>query len=299
MNKITRNLFVIVFSLFVFMTGTASAHQPRIVKDDFIKIENPEVSQAFYGELKGSPVEYQINSDRDFRLYVGILVPDISGIHKDISAEIYRLKDGTKESLAVLDGTKFEWTPFYEEFAKDNYFWGPEYQDDNSKRGVSLKGRLVPNGDYRIKVYSPNNQGKYSMAVGDIEAFPLKEIIRSMSIVPQLKLHFFDESFFKVILSPFVWGTILVFYLIGFIIGFLYRSILRVVAKGSPRGMGRNIGKSDRLIRAAIGIGLLIWAVSTTWSPILLILSGFTIFEAIFSWCGLYAALGKNSCPLR
>ena len=34
MNKLTRNLFVIVFSLFVFMAGTASGHQPRIMKDD-------------------------------------------------------------------------------------------------------------------------------------------------------------------------------------------------------------------------------------------------------------------------
>ena len=43
-------------------------------------------------------------------------------------------------------------------------------------------------------------------------------------------------------------------------------------------------------------MGLL--AITTTWSPILIFFSGFALFEAIFSWCGFYAAMGKNTCPV-
>jgi hypothetical protein len=79
---------------------------------------------------------------------------------------------------------------------------------------------------------------------------------------------------------------------------FLLRAILKKVAKNSPRGLGENIGKHDRLLRVAICVGLLVWAITTTWNPILLF-SGFALFEAFFSWCGFYAALGKNTCPVR
>ena len=94
-------------------------------------------------------------------------------------------------------------------------------------------------------------------------------------------------------------GLIVLMYLLAFIFGLVYRAILKNLAKkkmlsGEGRG-SKNIGKSDRLLRLVIGIGLLIWAVMTTFSPILLFFSGFAIFEALFSWCGFYAAIGKTT----
>ena len=299
MKTVIKSLFLILLALFLFMPSSALAHQPRIVKGNFVEITNPEVSQAFYGELCGTQVEYRINSDREFRLYVGILVPDIPNVRKDIAAEIYRVKDGGKETVALLDGSQFEWTPFYEEFAKDNYLWGPEYKADDSQKGVSLTGRMVPSGDYHIKVFSPTDQGKYTLVVGELEEFPLKEIVNSMSSVPQIKRSFFGEPLLKVLLTPFVWVSILVIYLFAFIVGFILRAILKKVAKNSSRGLGKNIDKPGRLLRVAIGVGLLVWAITTTWNPILLFLSGFALFEAIFSWCLFYALLGKKACPLR
>ena len=299
MKTVIKNLLIIPFALFLFIPGKAFAHQPRIVKENFVEITNPEVSQAFYGELRGAQVEYRINSKQDFNLYAGILVPDIPNVRKDISAEIYRVKDGGKETFAILDGSQFEWTPFYEKFAKDNYYWGPEYKADDSQKEVALKGRLVPGGDYHIKVFSPTNQGKYTLVVGYLGEFPLKEIINSMTTVPQIKLKFFGEPLSKILISPFVWGSILVFYLFAFMFGFLLRIILKKIAKNSSLGLGKNIGKLDRLFRVAIGAGLLVWAITTAWNPILLFLSGFALFEAIFSWCLFYALLGKKACPLR
>jgi len=39
-----------------------------------------------------------------------------------------------------------------------------------------------------------------------------------------------------------------------------------------------------------------IWLI---FNPLLIFISGFCTFETIFSWCGFYAAIGKNSCPLN
>lgn len=99
--------------------------------------------------------------------------------------------------------------------------------------------------------------------------------------------------------SPFGWGLIVIMYLLAFLFGFIYRTILKKFAKGSVRGVAQNIGKPDRLLRLAIGVGLLLWAITTTWSPILIFFSGFAFFEAIFSWCGFYAAMGRNTCPVN
>jgi hypothetical protein len=298
MKTIIKNLLSVLLGLFAFGPTLASAHQPRIVDCDMVEINKPEVSQAFYGELKGSPFEFRIQSNQDFKLYVGLLVPDIPNIRKDISAEIYRVKDGKNETIALLDGSHFEWTPFFEDFAKDNYFWGPEYKADNSIKGEELKGWPVPAGDYRIKVFSPSNFGKYTLVTGFLEVFPFAEILNASITVPRLKAQFFGYPLSVLVASPYVWGYLLAIYALAFIAGFIYRFIVKKFARTSARKVHKNIGKPDRLLRVTIGLGLFLWAVTTSWSPILFFFSGFAFFEAIFSWCGFYAALGKNTYPI-
>lgn len=299
MHGTCRPLTILALVLLLLVPGAALAHQPRIVESGPVDIRQPEVSQAFYGELAGAPVEYRIQSAETFRLYVGILVPDIPGVRKDISAEIYRITPNGNETLTLLDGKTFEWKPFFEEFARDDYFWGPEYKAEDSQKGVEPNGRMVPGGTYVIKVFSPTNQGKYTLATGDLEEFPLKEIINAAMTVPEIKARFFGESPLRIILSPFGWGYVLVLYVFAFVFGFIYRTLLRKLAKTGPHARPRNIGVTDRLIRAGLGLALLIWAITTSWNPLLLFLSGFCFFEAIFSWCGFYAAIGKSSCPLN
>jgi len=91
-------------------------------------------------------------------------------------------------------------------------------------------------------------------------------------------------------------------YVLAFVFGFVYRAILKKCAQNTPhssgKNIGKNIGKKDRIIRVVIGVALLVIAITTTWSPWLLFFSGFAFFEAISSWCGFYAALGKNTCPI-
>lgn len=74
---------------------------------------------------------------------------------------------------------------------------------------------------------------------------------------------------------------------------------------GVNRGMMRpNIGARDRMIRFIIGIifaaaGIYVTYKINAWAGALIVLVGaFSILEALYGWCALYALLGKNTCPV-
>ncbi len=175
-----KNHAVVLACLLVLFALPALAHQPRIVGGETsIAVEDPEVSKAYYAELHGSPVKYSITSGSPFHLYVNVLIPDIKGIEKNVSAKIVR--DGLV--IYTLDGSGSGWLSFFEEFAGDNYFKGPEYSKN------------VPAGNYEILVYSPGNRGKYVLAIGDKEEFPPKEILNTIISLPRLKMYMGKSPF--------------------------------------------------------------------------------------------------------
>jgi len=162
-----------------FIWGDSAAHQPNLVGlQTHTMVQDPEVSKAYYGELPGKPAAFEIRCDTSFSLYVNLLVPDISGARTDFSADIYA--DG--ELLTRLDGSRYHWTTFYEPFGNDTYLQGPEYR---SKVGP---------GVYRIQVSNGENRGKYVLAVGELEKFPPKVILRTLITLPKLKRDFFGKS---------------------------------------------------------------------------------------------------------
>ncbi len=282
-------LFVVGF---LFVPLFASAHQPRIVEGRQTIVQSPEISKAYYGTLTGVPDVYTITSATAFDLYVGVLVPDLAGQKKDVTATITKVDDqGVKGAeiapLATLAGPSSDWKKFFEPFGHDTYWQGPEY-----------RSRAEP-GTYEIRVSSPQNDTKYSLAIGEIEAFDFKEGMNALKLVPQLKKDFFNESPIGFILSPMGWGFIVIMYVLAFIFGFIFRFIARKVAKSSPAKASKNINTQDRLIRAGLGIILLLLAILTTWNILLIFLSGFCLFEAIFSWCAFNQVIGKNTCPVE
>ena len=212
-----KKTFLLIIALLFFFVPCAFAHQPRLVEnEDYIVVQNPEISQAFYAELKGKPQTYEINSDKDFVLYANILVPDISGIEKNVSFEIYKT-EAKKNDLLLrrLDGENFEWTSYYEEFAGDNYFKGPEFKED------------VVSGKYLIKVSSPDNLGKYVLAIGDIESFTPKETLKTIKDLPKLK-KYFDKSpllMFCNLIGLFLLAALAVLIIFAYIV---YRVIKRL-----------------------------------------------------------------------
>ncbi len=91
---------------------------------------------------------------------------------------------------------------------------------------------------------------------------------------------------------------LLIAYVTSFIFGFSYRFLLKKFApKNFKKNANPNIGKPDKALRISIAVILLIIGFFSN-NFILLFFSGFALFEAMFSWCGFYAVIGRNTCPI-
>lgn len=180
---------ILAVSIIFIVPLFVSAHSPTIVREETIQIKNPEISQAFYGEMAGHPHYFNIDSDKEFDLYVGLLVPDIEGAETDISAEVIKIDGEKREVIGVLNGKSFTWEPFFEPFAGDDYFKGPDF----SLRALA--------GQYQILVYNQNFRGKYALAVGQKESFSPINLGKTLIVLPSLKMGFFGKPFISVFLN--------------------------------------------------------------------------------------------------
>lgn len=171
---------IVILLLFCFIRPVY-CHQPKIVHkagtlENRIKIEKPEISKAYYAELKGAPEYYEINSETDFLLYLNILAPDLESARTDFYAELFY------EGVVFFTLDSDKWEKFYEFFGGDNYLQGPEFE------------RIVRKGTYLIKISNPDNAGKYALAVGKLDSFPPMEVLKTFIALPKLKQGFFSKS---------------------------------------------------------------------------------------------------------
>ena len=161
----------IIFFLLLFLTLEVFAHQPKLIKnspsqDNPHVVVNPEISKAYYGKLTGDSHFYKIESKKDFLFYTSILSPKINENFKWLSIDVL---DENDNIIYKADGSNFEWEPWYEPYARDWYWKGPEIGTDTNKE---FKTSFLMNaGTYFIKVFNQDNQGHYSLAVGEAEFF--------------------------------------------------------------------------------------------------------------------------------
>ncbi len=181
MKKILLSLsLLMVFSVLV---SVSIAHIPEIViedrdyAEDPIIVKEPEISYAYYGKLQGSPQLYKIESDKQFHLYVSLLVPYV-GQEEVSDVEFHIWKDDEK---IVMMHEYQNWTKWYEEYGGDWYLQGPTYEAD------------VEAGTYIIEVHSDTNSEDYSLAIGKIERFGAKEILWTIIVLPLMKAIFWGN----------------------------------------------------------------------------------------------------------
>jgi hypothetical protein len=264
-----RLIIVVIFML----PMIAHAHQPRLVSGSQTQVIEPEVSKAYYGELTGKPHTFIIESPKKFALYANILTPKLPGVEPDVSLVI----ESNGAEIARLDAETREWESYREEFAGDNYWRGQAY------------AAQAPAGMYVLTVSSPSNDSRYALAIGEAEVFDGAETMNVLALMPQIKRDFFETSPVTFLFS--IVGAVLALVLLG--VGALLALCARVGFRyiGSVRGRGSvgGIGAVGRAVRGGLGVGVFAWAVMTSWDPLMLILAGFLIAQALLGWCFFFA----------
>jgi hypothetical protein len=163
----------LIITLIFFFCLNANAHQPRLVNNspsekNPYEVLNPEISKAFYGKLNGSPHYYRIDNKNEFLFYTSILSPKINETHKWFSIDVF---DTNNDLIYQADGSNFNWEAWYEPYARDWYWKGPEIGGELNTETGFKRSFLIEGGTYLIKVYNKDNQGSYSLAIGEDEFF--------------------------------------------------------------------------------------------------------------------------------
>jgi len=240
MNKLFFSFFVF---LFLFIAGATSAHLPRIVytKENDVNITNPEIFQAFYDELKGSPRNYFIDSDKDFELYINILVP--GHINRD-GRYLVDVFNNIGDKIYSINGSSGDWKEFWEPFGRDWYMKGPELTQQ------------VLAGKYEIKVYGEDNLGKYVLVVGKKESFNFQSVVNVYWQLPFLKLTFFKTSVLEFFFTPFgigligaIGGLLVFLALINYVVGLIREIIKHNEAKTLLLTSGGMLQMQDEIIK--------------------------------------------------
>jgi hypothetical protein len=221
-----KNKIILVSILLLTFTFISSAHQPRLTYGDTLTFEkpavinNPDISQAFYGELKkGEPDHYAVTLSKDFPFYISVLTPDNANAAKEVSVMMISTNPPLSSIPLELDGKNFPWTKYYEEFAGDNYFKGPETE------------KTLRAGEYMIVVSAKDNVGKYVLVVGKTESFPFVESIKTILALPSLKMTFFETSFFTIFSGIIGKGLLILIAIIAILIFGIYKITRRILRK--------------------------------------------------------------------
>ncbi|MZG31611.1 MAG: hypothetical protein F3741_12570 [Nitrospinae bacterium] len=265
-NKI-RIVIVIIFLILVGFPLKILAHQPRLVEIEKINVTEPEISKAYYGNLSGKPHIYTISTSSPIDLYVNILVPFIEGPEKNVTVKIFK----GEQPMEILNPKTNDWKKFFEPFGQSMYWKGPEFKV------------RADAGNYKIHVQSTEKSMRYVLATGEIEAFDGTESLRAILLIPELKKNFFEESPFSFILSPLGWGYILLLQILVILIGFVISKILNISRVKFQMKYFQFSVKNIMICGVFFWATILFFAIQTSWHPLLIMMSGLSLFIALIS----------------
>ena len=270
MNRKTNNLIIVIVILFLILVSwplKVLAHQPRLVEMEKINVTEPEISKAYYGNLSGKPHIYTISTSSPIDLYVNVLVPFIEGPEKNVTVKIFK----DEQLMGILSPKKGDWKEFFEPFGQSMYWKGPEFK-------VRAEA-----GKYKITVESTENNIRYVLATGEIEAFDGPESLNAILLIPKLKKDFFEESPLSFILSPLGWGYVLLLQLLVILTGFVISKILNISRIKFQTKYFQSSAKNIIICGVFFWVTILFFAIQTSWHPLLIMMSGLALFIALIS----------------
>lgn len=158
--------------LFIIFSTNTFAFHPVFVDSENISVQDPKKLKVYYGELESSPHFYRIEASEEFIMSVAVLTPYDSGNRFNLSII-------TNNKTISVQG---EWNEYFDNFANNRYYKGPEYN------------QLVKDGEYVIKVFNENNEGKYALMIGTENQYAAKDIFNAVFVMPKIKKEFFGEK---------------------------------------------------------------------------------------------------------
>jgi hypothetical protein len=269
MDKMINKLRILIY--FVIMLSWplgVFAHQPRIVDTEKIYVTKPEVSKAYYAKLSGKPHTYIISVNSAIDLYVNVLFPHKEGPKKNITVNVFK----GDQSIGSLSSGEVDWKKFFEPFGQSMYWQGPELKKN------------VDAGKYEILVQSKEKNLRYVLAIGETEVWNAIDSINAILLIPELKRNFFEESPISFIFSPLGYGYILLLQLLALMVGWVILRILKISGIQTQNNYIQKFAKTNIFLGLVFWGSLLFWAVTTTWNPLLILMSGFALFVTIISW---------------
>lgn len=159
----------------------AEAHKPRIIEDQQVTIvRDPDVSQAFYGQLNGRPAHFIIDSSAAVSLYSELTVANNANSGRDWRLTI----SGNNLHRSI---TSNRWRVFDEPFGGDSYLIGPQFQGAVSRP--------------RITVSRPGNQGRYILVIGRAESFTPIDAVKAVYQIALIRRYWFNHSWPSAIIA--------------------------------------------------------------------------------------------------
>lgn len=164
-------------------------HKPKLLLNydnsqisNTILINDPEISQAFYGILHNHVAYYTIEQSKPFEMYLDLSTPTKldSSINNSFFVNIYWLNQNNYQLIKKLQARNF--TKFYEEYGGDTYY-----------RSIILDEQFN-SGNYLIEVTNDLYDAKYVLAIGKLEDFSIQDSLEAITSIYIIKTQFFDKS---------------------------------------------------------------------------------------------------------
>lgn len=192
--------FIIAIMCWSLSVVVAQAYVPVFTEQptlhDIETIQDPRVTQLFFGELIGAPHTYEISASEPFTLSLELRTPRTASSTGTISSIVVKVPGrGRVEEVTRLVGRDASWEEHRDEMTKDVYL-----------RGATYHGDLGP-GTYHIEVHTPDNMEKYMLKVGTEDEM----IIGYVELLSRLRSvkHFYGTSPLWLVATPYVYVPLL------------------------------------------------------------------------------------------
>ncbi len=159
------------------------------------------VARGYFGVLSGSPQVFNVSESQPVRLYVTVLQPAIAASKEDLSVAILDSQN-PDIPLGVILGPSASWTPVT--YQGENYMKAPDFR------------ATLPAGDYRVQLWSGNNDAPYAIVIGEDEPNIFAKIRSGISALPQIERYFFNRSGASAISAPLLlWPLVIAILIIA------------------------------------------------------------------------------------